>query len=123
MKLTSVPFTLSSFDRIRPSDSGRDAPKREQPRKDTPQDESPADGEFSSELAEKKLDTAVEAFAKESSAVSNDLNASVEGQGPGLRVTLKDGYGSMVRQFTGEEFLRLREAATGARGRLLDKKI
>lgn len=123
MKLTSVPFTLTSLDRIRSSDSGRDAPKREQPQKDPKREEDSDAPSFSAELAEKELDAALQDFTKETTAVDNALNASVEGRGPGLRVTLKDGYGSTVRQFTGEEFLRLREAAVGTRGRLLDKKV
>ncbi len=39
-------------------------------------------------------------------------------------VTLKNGKGAIVRQFTGQEFVQLRETAqvTG-RGKLLDKKL
>src|SRR4051812_37930178 len=54
---------------------------------------------------------AIDAFQGDVQAQENGLSASMEGKGPGLRVVLKDGRGATVRQFTGEEFLKLREAA------------
>ncbi|MBS1962780.1 MAG: hypothetical protein JST04_11220 [Bdellovibrionales bacterium] len=105
-----------------------DAPKRE--RKENPEkrkDESEADSEAFARDAEKaaaKVNSAVEAFGADTGVAANGLSAEVVGQGPGLRVTLKDGRGAVVRQFTGEEFVRLREAAAGTnRGKLLDKKL
>lgn len=115
MKVNSAPPTFAE----------RDAPKREkkreeQPKKEDSESENPA---FSSVLNGEAVVTAVDAFSQDSAVVANGLNAAVEGQGPGLRVTLKDGRGAVVRQFTGEEFVRLREAAAGPRGKLLDKKL
>lgn len=105
-----------------------DAPKRE--RKENPEkkkDESSPDSEaftLDAEEASMKVNSAVESFGQEAAALAPDLTAAVEGRGPGLRVTLKDGSGAVVRQFTGEEFVRLREAAAGVpRGKLLDKKL
>ncbi len=69
---------------------------------------------------------AVEDFHTEFQTQVAGLNACVEGSGPGLKVILKDGTGSVVRQFTGEEFLRLREAASGdgrVVGKILDQKL
>jgi hypothetical protein len=105
-----------------------DSPKRE--RRENPEqkkDESEADPEAfarDAEAASAKVNSAVESFEGDSAVVANGLSAEVVGNGPGLRVTLKDGRGAVVRQFTGEEFVRLREAASGTgRGKLLDKKL
>jgi uncharacterized FlaG/YvyC family protein len=105
-----------------------DSPNRE--RKENPQkkrEESGADPEAFARNAEEaaaKVNSAVESFGEEAASLAPDLSTSVEGKGPGLRVTLKDGRGAVVRQFTGEEFVRLREAAAGtSRGKLLDKKL
>jgi hypothetical protein len=78
------------------------------------------------ELSLQKVDRAVASFHSDSQAQANGLNASVVGEGPGLRVVLKDGSGAVVRQFTGEEFIRLREAVSKgapARGKILDQKL
>lgn len=78
------------------------------------------------EVADDRVVDAVDSFAHDAQALANGLNASMSGQGPGLRVVLKDGTGAIVRQFTGEEFLQLREAvaASGsARGKILDRKL
>lgn len=120
MKIQSPAPLLSTLDRVRGSESTSDAPKRErgqdeQPKKDEPESQNANPAELAQALDE---------FTQNQNVASNGLQAEVAGQGPGLRVTLKDGRGAVVRQFTGEEFLRLREAASGApRGRLLDKKL
>jgi hypothetical protein len=105
-----------------------DSPKRE--RRENPEkkrDESEADAEAFARDAEEaaaKVSSAVRSFGQDTDTVANGLSAEVIGRGPGLRVTLKDGRGAVVRQFTGEEFVRLREAASGTgRGKLLDKKL
>ncbi len=117
MKIISAPPIFTSID--------RDAPKREHARDEQPKKDSREEDEkpFSASLDEGVVGSAVEAFSHDSAVLANGLNAAVEGQGPGLRVTLKDGRGAIVRQFTGEEFIRLREAAAGPRGKLLDKKL
>lgn len=80
-----------------------------------------------SESDPEKIDQAVEAFQTELDAQANGLNASVVGNGPGLKVILKDNAGGVVRQLTGEEFLKLREAtsplAGNGRGKILDQKL
>lgn len=78
------------------------------------------------ERSEEELQAAVDAFQKDEHAQASGLSAEVAGQGPGLKVTLKDGNGGVVRQFTGEEFLRLREASARdgrTRGKILDQKL
>jgi hypothetical protein len=69
---------------------------------------------------------AIELFQADEATVANGLKASIEGQGPGLRIILTDVNGGVVRQFTGEEFLKLRSAAApGAHrsGKILDQKL
>jgi hypothetical protein len=78
------------------------------------------------EASYEQVQAAVDAFGGDAQTQANGLTASAVGGGPGLRVVLKDGSGAIVRQFTGEEFLRLREAATKdgrVRGKILDQKL
>jgi len=71
------------------------------------------------------VEAAVEGFADDRMNSNNGLSASTEGSGPGLRVVLKDPSGGVLRSVSGEEFLKLREAAqSGVKsGRLLDRKV
>lgn len=95
--------------------------KRERQNPEKKKDEEPS---FHASL--KNLENAVETFQSDAQTQAHGLSASVEGKGPGLRVVLKDGSGATLRQFTGEEFLRLREAAgnnSPARGKILDQKF
>ncbi|MEO5968645.1 MAG: hypothetical protein ABIQ95_01855 [Bdellovibrionia bacterium] len=74
----------------------------------------------------KKIDEAIDAFQTDPQAQENGLKASLSGNGPGLKVVLKDGQGSIVRQFTGEEFLRLRQSVSKDDricGKILDQKL
>jgi hypothetical protein len=127
MKVNSPSPLFAALERIRTSESSGEAPKRERdrsqgdPSKDS-NGETPEESASSAQF-QAELQTAVGEFAQDGAITSNGLQAEVAGQGPGLRVTLKDGRGAVVRQFTGEEFLRLREAASAGRGRLLDKKL
>ena len=122
MKIFPGSPVFSAFDRIRAADSSGDALKRDgqSPGQDTNarSDDSETDPE-----AEAKVFAATLELAKDDGIAAHGLKPEVQGNGPGLRVTLKDGRGAVVRQFTGEEFLRLRDAATGSRGKLLDKKL
>ena len=73
-----------------------------------------------------KLGEAVEIFRSEVTKNANGLDVVMEGAGPGLKVILKDTQGGVVRSFTGEEFLKLRNAAyLGGRqsGKILDRKL
>ncbi len=76
--------------------------------------------------APEKIEAAIESFRTDIDAQANGLSASVEGTGPGLRIVLKDVNGGVVRQFTGEEFIKLRNAVGRdfhARGKILDQKL
>jgi uncharacterized FlaG/YvyC family protein len=78
------------------------------------------------EASSENVDKAIEDFHTQLQSKMNGLKASVQGTGPGLKVVLKDGTGSVVRQFTGEEFLRLRQATSEdgrVNGKILDQKL
>lgn len=80
-----------------------------------------ADENLTEEQKQKKIQEALEEFT-----ASNTLRAQAEGSGPGLKIVLKDGTGAVIRQMTGEEFLKLRETAKNdghARGKILDQKF
>ena len=105
-----------------------DSPKRE--RKENPdrkKDESEADADAYARAADAALNigSALASFGGDPLIQNTGISAEVDGHGPGLKVTLKDGRGAIIRQFTGQEFVELREAAAyGAnRGKLLDKKL
>lgn len=121
LKVQPNHFAFATLERVRKNDDATGKERREQGSPGS-QDERKKDekGDFDLE----RLGQAIDDFGADPSTQAHGLNASQEGRGPGLRVTLKDGSGAVVRQFTGEEFLRLREAARApARGRLLDKKL
>jgi len=71
------------------------------------------------------IEEAIDHFGEDQINSSHGLSATSEGSGPGLRVVLKDQTGGVLRSVSGEEFLKLREAAnSGAKsGRLLDRKV
>ena len=74
----------------------------------------------------KLIDDAIESFKTDAAAQAQGMSATVEGSGPGLKIHLKDCNGTTLRQFSGEEFLRLREATVrvvGLRGKILDQKL
>ena len=67
---------------------------------------------------------AIDAFGTDEMNQSQGITAMTEGNGPGLKVVLKDGAGGVLRSISGEEFLKLREAVNSGRrsGRILDQK-
>lgn len=77
------------------------------------------------EEVEKEVQAEVLRFREDAQSVANGLTASTEQDGPGLKVVLKDGSGTVIRQLTGEEFLKLREAVEqiATRGKILDQKL
>ncbi len=73
-----------------------------------------------------KVDAAIASFDSDQQAKANGLHAERTGNGPGLKVVLKDTNGEVVRQYSGDEFLKLRDNASKdfkARGKLLDRKL
>lgn len=133
MKITPLPIALSLNERVHkkenasPDGDGNSQPQYQKDNQsEKKQDEEKEEKKltFSPELNQ-ILTNEVEKFKDDPAALTHGLNAQVQGTGPGLRVTLRDGYGAVVRQFTGEEFLKLRESAVQGvgRGKILDKKL
>jgi hypothetical protein len=76
------------------------------------------------EVTDESINQAIEALNHDVSASQNGLHAEPSGSGPGLRVVLKDASGGVLRNVSGEEFLKLREAIGQNKrpGKLIDHK-
>lgn len=94
--------------------------------------QSPQKDSEKEEATEDDVEYAVAEFLADQQAQANGLTAAVDGHGPGLKVTLKDSAGTMVRQLSGEEFIKLRQAVTPKggnaavaprSGKILDQKL
>lgn len=127
MKINPLTEAVRFFNQVKGPLDGHSRRQNSDSHQDAKQNPEPQEGEQKfADLKEETLDQAVEAFEAESQTRSKGLNVNVKGVGPGLKVVLTDGSGAVVRQFTGEEFLRLREAASRdsrARGKILDQKF
>jgi hypothetical protein len=80
-------------------------------------------GEF--EATVETVQKAIDEFSTNETNASHGISATQEGNGPGLKVLLKDSNGGLLRSVSGEEFLKLRQAIqSGAKsGRILDQKV
>lgn len=104
-------------------ENGRDQYTRQQADSENSEGEN---GERHSKPSQEAMDNAVQAFGADPQTQASGISAATEGNGPGLRVVVKDAGGGVIRQFTGEEFLKLREAVASdkkGRGKLLDQKL
>jgi uncharacterized FlaG/YvyC family protein len=98
----------------RDGQNGRDQYTRQQKQEGDPEEK------------QKKMEQALQDFQSDPQTQASGISAEAEGSGPGLKVVVKDSSGGVIRQFTGEEFLKLREAVSqdkNSRGRLLDTKF
>ncbi len=90
-----------------------------------PQEEARQPAVLSPEQEREAVEKAVSEFETEAQSQQHGLKASIAGNTPGLRVVLSDINGNVIRQFEGEEFVRLRSSGTRdtrGRGKLLDQK-
>jgi uncharacterized FlaG/YvyC family protein len=128
VKINPIRDAVNYLNRVHSKDEGGDAgsqqqhagqdPQSEEDKKEAERDASPP--------SEEALREAMSTFQADAQTQAHGLSAEMNGNGPGLRIVLTDVSGTVVRQFTGEEFLRLREAANKdqrLRGRLLDQKF
>ena len=124
VKIAATPTTIPATDRVRSKqDAGHDSSSGRQHARDGKDQDSNREEKKHSDA---DVQAAASAFSQEPTQRAQGLTAQAEGRGPGLRVVLKDGTGAVVRQFTGQEFLELRQAASQdfrGRGKLLDKKF
>ena len=105
---------------------GGNARQQYDPNQSRKDDQKPATQRKKSRFDPKLIDDAVQSFKNDEAAQAHGLSATVEGTGPGLNIHLKDCNGAVLRQFSGEEFLKLREAtgkSVGLRGKILDQKL
>ncbi len=72
------------------------------------------------EVTDEKVSQAIDAFGAELKEREGGLHAEQVGSGPGLRVVLKDGSGRVIRQLSGQDFLKMRQAVSL---RILDQKF
>lgn len=124
MKITSPSETIRYLSSVHEKgDSGDNGQKSGQQRQQNPEQKKEETALF--EVTDEKVGSAIQAFQEDQQAKANGLRAELDGKGPGLRVLLKDGSGTVVRQFTGEEFLQMRDAVKQGRtrGKILDQKI
>jgi hypothetical protein len=72
-------------------------------------------------VTDERLDEAVLAFQKDNQAKGQGIAAE---KAPGLKVVLKDGAGSVIRLFSGEDFIKMHEAIQDGRvsGKIIDQK-
>ena len=124
MKIPSLTETIRSSNRVNEKQDS-DAQSRKQGQQDFKQKKK--EEELPVEYAtDGKVEAAIEAFQADNQTRANGLAAEKIGNGPGLKVVLKDGTGAVIRQFTGEEFLKVREAlskTSAGRGKILDQKL
>lgn len=113
-------------------DNGREQYSRQQSSNPEQSQENPAgkDQESFSQNLTKNLDDSIEDiaenFSHDPTPNAIGLSAEAEGKGPGLKVVLKDPNGGVIRHFTGDEFVKLRESLlheTKVRGKILDQKF
>ncbi len=143
MKIPSYRPNFMKFDGIRPKQegeggqngsggyqsSGKNRTSKPGSSAESGADQSQDDpeGTFEEILAvtEKKVADAIDAFQSEASQNAG-IQVAMQGSGVGLRVVLKDVSGTVVRQLTGDEFLKLRDGSSvdlKARGKILDRKM
>lgn len=121
MKIYSYPVIPQSVQQITHDKQGGAGQNAYQQNKKKQEEDSK---EFEEAVSEAKVQDAIHLFAEDEQNKDVGITATQEGQGPGLRVLLKDSHGDILRNVSGEEFLKLKEAVrSGSRsGRLLDRK-
>jgi uncharacterized protein YlxW (UPF0749 family) len=119
----AIQYLDHAADRVKESRDGHNQSNQQAPDKQK-KDEKESEAKQAAETFE-DVQAAVNAFHADIQSQANSLSAAIEGTGPGLKVVLKDGSSAVIRQFTGEEFLKLREvvAKGKSRGKILDQKL
>lgn len=119
----AIQYLDHTADRVKESRDGHSQSNQQKPdqeKKDNKENEARQVAESFDDVQ-----AAVNAFHADMQTQANGISAAIEGSGPGLKVVLKDGSSAVIRQFTGEEFLKLREvvAKGKSRGKILDQKL
>jgi uncharacterized FlaG/YvyC family protein len=77
-------------------------------------------------VSDENVSHAIEKFSKDEELSQHGIQMSMVGTGPGLKVILRDGSGAVIRQLSGEDFLRLKQLTdkdTHKHSRLLNTKV
>lgn len=123
VRIGSLREMFSVFDRVQDKeDKGGSNPEKQNPQFQQKENKN-AQG---IQVSDAEVQTAIEVFSQDETVQAQGLKASLIQSGPFLKVVLKDGSGALVRQFTGEEFLKLRDAVKKegkTRGKILDQKL
>lgn len=119
MKIPAVTDIPRPIDRVNSKDeTDTGSFEQERRKQEHDQNEDP-----SVEVTEETVDQAIELFAKDQQALSAGLTAKRESGG---RISIADDQGQLIRQLSGEEFVRLRESiakSSGESGKILDQKF
>ena len=106
--------------------AGRNQYDPNQTQKDDRQKDSEQNSNEGQKNDPKALSQALDGFKADPQNQASGLTATLEESGSGLKVVVRDCNGILLRQFSAEEFLRLRAtAATDShhRGKILDQKL
>lgn len=124
MKITPMNPAVQYLDHVKESRDGQNQSNQQKPDQQEKKDDKEAEVKQATETFD-DVQAAVNAFHADMQTQTNGLTAAIEGTGPGLKVVLKDGSSAIIRQFTGEEFLKLREVVSNGktRGKILDQKL
>lgn len=147
MKISNLNGVVNFLNQVREKAQGGDGDPAGNAYEPPPQKKNPYAGKQQQELSTPEapgeevsateLRQAIEVFSQDQQALSSGLKVTLdptqtptgaEGAAPGLRVTLTDADGNVIRRFTGTEFVKLRETS-GSKGliklsgKLLDQKL
>ncbi len=120
MKITPLqPYTTHLLDK-----EGRQS--SQQQKQDSQKKDQPPEQKVSAQLKKEHLQQTIEEWKTDIQNHQHPLQISQIGQGPGLKIVLKNASGSVIRELSGEEFIKLRETAQQdhkQRGKILDQKL
>lgn len=122
MKIAPLIDAVSFLGRVQKKDDENRRNSRDQ----NPDQKKKKEDEKDEEQSQQSFEASVESFKNDPQTKASGLSVSTTGSGPGLRVVLKDNQGSVVRQISGEEFVKLREEvakSSSGRGKILDRKL
>jgi len=123
MKINTYPNNLvQMFDRVNGKNADKQGGAGSNAYEQNKKEQEPKE-EFEATI--ENVQQAIEDFSANQTNQTHGISATQEGNGPGLKVTLRDAAGGVLRSVSGEEFLKLREAIhSGSKsGRILDQKV
>jgi uncharacterized FlaG/YvyC family protein len=123
MKIAPVIDAITFSGRIQKKDGEN---QRERRGGQNPQEKKDESSEENQAETQQNFEASVESFKNDPQTRASGLSVSTQGSGPGLRVILKDQQGAVIRQISGEEFVKLREEvakSSATRGKILDRKL